>query len=172
MTSLSENGTKLIIIGDGSDRERLQLIAKDLGYSNQIDFLGEIHDSTTLEKVYASARMAIGPGYAGLNITQANCFGVPIIVDKFGKHAPEIVLDKFGGVIKSELTSTDDLQRSLKIFFEVLDWKIERRKELARQVSQVYCISIMAQAFGEEIRKQIEVENGLEKMISPLENWF
>lgn len=159
LTHLSENGTKLIIIGNGSDRERLQKLVNDGGYANQIELPGEITDCASLEKIYASARIAIGPGYGGLNITQANCFGVPIIVDKFGKHSPEIALKKFNGVIMSEFTSIDDLTRSIKIFFEVLDWNIEKRKELAKRVSQVYCISNMAQAFEKEIRTQIGRKN-------------
>jgi hypothetical protein len=110
-----------------------------------------------LGKVYASARIAVGSGYGGLNITQANCFGVPIILNKFGKHAPEIALKQFHGVIMTDFTSIEDMSRSIKIFFEALDWDIPQRKKLAKQVSQVYCISNMVRAFEKEIKEQVGI---------------
>lgn len=88
---LQNKGANLIIIGDGSCRKNLQLLANNLGKANQIEFLGEISDAKSLAKIYASARIAVGPGYGGLNITQSNCFGVPIILDKFGQHAPKLL---------------------------------------------------------------------------------
>ena len=152
---LPVSGTKLIIIGEGSCRKELKMLVNALGYASQIEFLGEQLDSARLRKIYASARFAVGPGYGGLNITQANCFGVPIILDKFGKHSPEIALKQFHGVIMTDFTSIEDMSRSINIFFEVLDWDKTQRKKLAKEVSQVYCISNMIFAFDKEIRAQI-----------------
>lgn len=156
---LSKNGTRLLIVGDGSCRKALQLLVNNLGSSSNIHFLGEILDSETLRDFYASARFAIGAGYGGLNITQANCFGVPIVLDKFGKHAPEIALRKFNGVITTDLSSLEDMSRALELFFRVLDWDLERRKNLSKKVSDVYCISNMARAFATEIRLQVGIGN-------------
>lgn len=154
-TMLSRNGTKLIIVGQGSYLKDLQGLVNELGYSNQIELPGEIWDFEGLRKVYANARIAIGTGYGGLNVTQANCFGVPIVLDKFGRHSPEIALRKFNGVVMADFTSIDDMSRAIEIFFEALDWNVEQRKELASKVSRVYCISNMARPFEIEIRKQI-----------------
>jgi len=158
-SNLSKNGSKLIIIGEGSCRKSLQLRINEIGYSNKIDLPGEISDTETLRNLYASARIAIGPGYGGLNITQANCFGVPIVLDKFGKHAPEIALRKFNGVILTDFSSLEDMTQALELFFKVLDWDVERRKILAKKVSEVYCISSMSRVFANEIILQAGIGN-------------
>jgi len=149
----------LIIIGDGSCRNNLRLLANSLGMGNRIEFLGEISDSKSLAKIYASARIAIGPGYGGLNITQANCFGVPIILNKFGQHAPEIALTKFKGVFTSDFSCVEDMARSIRLYYEVLDWEIEQRKVLSKNVSERYNFTNMVEAFAQEFRAQLEKEN-------------
>ena len=154
-SQLWNTGSKLIIIGDGSCHNSLQLIVSRLRFTSYIEFHGEISDVNILGELYSSARMAVGPGYGGLNIVQANSFGVPIVLDKFSDHAPEIALVKFNGIIKTDFTSIENMERAIKLFYEVFDWDLEKRRTLATNVSQVYCISNMVNAFVSEIRNQL-----------------
>lgn len=80
---------KLLIVGEGAERPRLEQVFADHGVDAQ--FLGAVYDYEQLRGLYARADLAVSVGGAGLNVTQAMSFGVPVLAeDGNPDSSPEI----------------------------------------------------------------------------------
>lgn len=69
-------GLRLIIVGDGPDRERLEAVSDEIGISDRVDFLGT-QSTDSLAHLYAHARVFVGMGTA---ICESAMHGVPSII--------------------------------------------------------------------------------------------
>ncbi|WP_258724172.1 glycosyltransferase [Cellulomonas sp. NS3] len=98
LSSLPDARYRLVVVGEGPEAERLRVLAAERGVAASVEFLGSVHDAGELRRLYAQALCSVSPGYAGLAVTQSLGFGVPIVVGSGEPHAPEIELDRFGGV--------------------------------------------------------------------------
>jgi glycosyltransferase involved in cell wall biosynthesis len=93
--------TRLRIVGDGSQRETLQALARKLGLSDSVEFAGWVkpHD---IAKEYAAAQMLVVPSIWPENlptvITEALAVGRPIIGSNRG-GIPELIDDGSSGFI-------------------------------------------------------------------------
>lgn len=88
------------IVGEGSDRERLEGIAKGLGIEDRVDFLGRV-DPSELAELYSSCELFILPSAQegfGLVFIEAMAAGKPIIAARAGA-APEVVEDGQTGLL-------------------------------------------------------------------------
>ncbi len=83
------NNIKFVIIGTGSEDKNLRKLCEDLIPSKFI-FVGELFDEELLSKWFTVADIFLMPGYVGLAIVHAFCFGLPIITEKDAFHGPEI----------------------------------------------------------------------------------
>ncbi len=85
---------RLVLIGNGPERERIE---KDFGHlveSGALLFLGEVTEPDALSDAYETAVALVAAGYVGLNATQSLGFGVPVVFPLDEPHAPEVeVLD-------------------------------------------------------------------------------
>ncbi len=79
----------LLVIGDGSERLWLSQLAKDV-LSGGCSFFGEVFDEDQLAKMFSIAEVFIMPGYVGLAIVHAFCFGLPLITERVENHSPEV----------------------------------------------------------------------------------
>lgn len=80
---------RVVVVGDGVERPRLERCFADAGL--EADFLGAIYDVDRLRELYAAADAAVCIGGAGLNVTQALGFGVPVVAeDTHPDSSPEI----------------------------------------------------------------------------------
>lgn len=70
---------RAVIIGDGAERERLERRFAELDVD--AEFLGPVYDQYRLRELYAQADAALSIGGAGLNVTQAMSFAVPVIAE-------------------------------------------------------------------------------------------
>ncbi|MGJ9372099.1 glycosyltransferase family 4 protein [Nesterenkonia sp. CF4.4] len=85
----AEARPKLLIVGEGAERPRLEQVFAD--HSVDAEFLGAVYDHHQLRELYAQADLAVSVGGAGLNITQAMSFGVPVLAeDGNPDSSPEI----------------------------------------------------------------------------------
>ena len=82
--------TKLIIIGDGDEKNKINNYIVKNKLSKRIDLLGHISDFDKLKELYFTSFFSISPGYVGLSITQSFGFGIPMLVSRNEKHSPEI----------------------------------------------------------------------------------
>ena len=70
---------RLVIIGEGSERGRLEEVFHRSGVD--ATFLGAVYDLDQLRGHYADADVALAVGGAGLNVIQALGFGVPVVAE-------------------------------------------------------------------------------------------
>lgn len=83
-------GTRLIIVGDGPERTRLELMAQEMQVAHAVEFVGEKTDETELAPLFARSIVCVSPGYIGLSAIHSLAYGVPILVSDNEPHSPEI----------------------------------------------------------------------------------
>lgn len=85
---------KLIVVGDGPERETLAELAKKKDVP--VDFLGAVYDEVLLASLFLGAVAVVSPGKVGLLALHAAAYGVPVITHADLDHQmPEIeILDK------------------------------------------------------------------------------
>ena len=80
---------RVVVVGDGAERPRLE--EKFAALDVEAQFLGAVYDYEQLKELYARADVAVSIGGAGLNVTQALSFGVPVVAeDGHPDSSPEI----------------------------------------------------------------------------------
>lgn len=85
--------TNLLIVGDGPDRQNLELLAAGSGDGSFIKFLGAIYGETNLGEIIGSADLCVVSGAVGLVIVHAYGYGVPVIAhNRLQVHNPEFEL--------------------------------------------------------------------------------
>lgn len=82
--------TKLIIVGDGDEKGKIEEFVKFNKLSDRIKLLGHVSDYDKLKELYSKAYFSVSAGYIGLSVTQSFGFGVPILVSENENHSPEI----------------------------------------------------------------------------------
>lgn len=97
-SGLADTPANLEIVGTGSMAAELKEMAAQLGCAHSVRFHGQVTDPQALRRIYDRTAIAVSPGYAGLSLTQALGFGVPMLVSENEPHAPEIELARFGYV--------------------------------------------------------------------------
>lgn len=95
-SGLAREGARLVIVGGGSQEEALRKLASDLDVDGAVDFRGWMSEFDALAETYSHAFVANSPGFAGLGLTQALGFGVPMIIARGEPHSPEIELATSG----------------------------------------------------------------------------
>jgi glycosyltransferase involved in cell wall biosynthesis len=68
---------RLVIVGDGPDRERLEALAREI--YPEVEFAGARH-GIELEPYFAAADLFVLPGTGGLAVQEAMSYGLPVIV--------------------------------------------------------------------------------------------
>lgn len=113
--AFSRSGRKLVIIGDGPDRKRLEAMAGD-----SVEFLGRAPDEVVTEKM-ASCRGFVFPGSEDFGITpvEAQACGKPVIAFREG-GALETVVEGRTGVFFDH-PDADSLSGALRKF-DSIDW--------------------------------------------------
>lgn len=90
----------LVVIGDGSERQRLEGLASDLGVRAHVRFAGSVPDDE-LKRQYAQCEVFAMPSRKegfGIVYLEAMAFGKPCLAARAG-GAPEVVLHGKTGVI-------------------------------------------------------------------------
>lgn len=80
----------LVLVGDGSERRKLESLAAELGLTGLVHFLGAIYDESRLGLILSASDLAVVPSGAGLSIMHALAYGTPVLLhDKVEEHFPE-----------------------------------------------------------------------------------
>ena len=102
-----------IIVGDGSHREVLEKEAKRLKLK-RVDFVGKkISDSY---KYFSLAKLFVLPGLGGLAISEAMCYGLPIIAS-IGDGCEVDLVSKENGIVDKDMTP-DKLADYIQYFYD------------------------------------------------------
>ncbi|HFP9333015.1 TPA: glycosyltransferase family 4 protein [Raoultella planticola] len=95
---------KVIIIGEGPEKNKLQILADELDVADQIMFMGPCYDETVLSEIIYAADVTVSPGKVGLLAMHSLNYGTPVIThDNFEKQMPEyeaIIPNKTGSFFK------------------------------------------------------------------------
>lgn len=156
------DGARLVIVGDGVERDRLHNLARESGIADRVDFLGHISDVARLREIYASALVAVSPGYVGLSAIQCMAFGVPMLVSRLEPHSPEIEACRENETCR--FFDTDDassLAKELMGFYSSAPNWMSRRPQIAEFTSSNYTAEQMAERFAAAVETSVPASHAL-----------
>jgi len=97
---------RLVVIGDGAERPRLEALARERRVADRVEFRGKVSDAE-LQREYATADVFVLPSTLdargdteglGVVLLEAMNYGVPVIASRVG-GIPDIVVDGDSGVL-------------------------------------------------------------------------
>lgn len=137
-----KSNLRLIIVGDGPEKENLQTLAKEIYPSTK--FVGAKH-GLELKPYFESADLFVLPGTGGLAVQEAMSYGLPVIVAKGDGTQDDLVREKNGWQIEPE--NYDVLLSTMKEALTDVIRLREMGKESFRIVSEEINIQKMAEVF-------------------------
>ena len=92
---------RLVIIGDGSERARLEEWVREHGLTQRVSFTGAIFDDAELGRYFAAAIACVSPNQAGLTVLKSMGCGVPYITRRDAITGGELfnIHDRTDGVL-------------------------------------------------------------------------
>jgi phosphatidylinositol alpha-1,6-mannosyltransferase len=139
--------TYYVIIGEGDDRERLQLLAKELEFGEHVLFIGHTSDEE-LAGYYEACDVFVMPSRQegfGLVFLEAMAFGKPVIGGDHG-GTPEIVHDDVHGFLVQH-GDVETLSLRLKRLLGEPELRHRMGEAGRRRVSENYSFDTFRQAF-------------------------
>lgn len=107
-------------IGDGTERQRMEFLVKEMGIEKQVWFYGACYDEKTNAEMIYNADLCVSPGNIGLTAMHVLMFGCPAITnDDFDSQMPEYEAIKdgeTGAFFKAD--DSDSLAKSIENWFE------------------------------------------------------
>lgn len=101
LSELKKRGKKikLVLIGDGREKENLVNYAKEKNVSDEIIFYGECYQENIIGLIFSSSDLCVAPGAVGLIAMHCMVYGTPLLTceNQKGLHGPEV-----GTVIEGE----------------------------------------------------------------------
>jgi len=87
------------VVGAGSERGRLESLAREAGVADRVRFVGELYEESELAPWFLSARLLVHPAAIGLTLLHAFGYGLPVVTHSVAeRHGPEF------GAFEEELT--------------------------------------------------------------------
>ena len=111
---------RLMIVGDGKDKARLESFVRQRAIKN-VSFEGRVTQG--LEKYYASADLFLLPGRGGMVISEAMACGLPVVACAADGTEHDLIVDKKNGM----LLASNDAQS----FLEAIQWCQNNLNEIA-----------------------------------------
>ena len=153
----TRNITGVHIIGDGPEEKEMIDLVKHKGFEENIKFYGSIHDERILGELLWLSDLLINPGYIGLSVVHAFCFGCPVVTfeqtESGPYHSPEII-----NVIHNEtgyrIRDLDVKLMAETILFQLLNENISRGIKLKVQeyVKNNLQVKFMIEGFTSAIK--------------------
>jgi glycosyltransferase involved in cell wall biosynthesis len=149
---------RVVIIGDGSERPRLEEVFARAGV--EATFLGAVYDFDQLKEYYTQADVALAIGGAGLNVIQALGFGVPVVAESANRDSsPEIeaVIDGHTGRY-FEAASPESLRNTLSTLLSAPAEAHRMGKNGLELVRERYTAEAHAAAIDAALRHFLEAD--------------
>ncbi len=140
--------TRLLIIGDGDDRHRLEKLAGQLGIADKVEFAGQVDHETKIDllnRVWCVVNPSPKEGW-GLTVIEANACGAPVIAANSPGLRDSVVDGKTGrlysygnveqlaqhliGLLKDEKERNYFSQQS-RLWSEKFSWEASAEKAIA-----------------------------------------
>jgi glycosyltransferase involved in cell wall biosynthesis len=149
---------RLVLVGDGPERQRLEELAKAIGVESRVVFLGRRNDVSTLlcgADMFVHAAMAEGCAYV---LAEAMAAGLPLVVTEAGA-AREQVEDGVNGFV---VASDDRRGFEQRLALLIGDVALRRRMGEAsrKRWERLFQVEQQAQAYWEIYRGKREEVSG------------
>jgi len=152
---------RLVFIGDGIERERLEELVVNEGLSDSVIFTGHIEDEKELIRYYCRSIASISFGQAGLAVLQSMAYGVPFVTKEnaiSGGEKYNIIHGENGLFCKDNMGSLED------VMFELVhDNNFSCARKLGRNAFNYYknqaSVENMVNGFF-DAQKYLENSNG------------
>jgi glycosyltransferase involved in cell wall biosynthesis len=145
-----ESNPRLIIVGDGSERVALELLAKEVYPS--AEFIGAKH-GVELKPYFEQADLFVLPGTGGLAVQEAMSYGLPVIVAKGDGTQDDLVRAENGWQIQPE--DYGALVSTMKTALSDIAWLRKMGQESFRIVSEEINIQKMADVFVDALNSVV-----------------
>lgn len=129
---------RLILVGDGTERERLELLSIQLGIQNYVQFVGRVPHKmvlTFMQKADVFVLPSLSEGLPNVIIEAMAC-GLPVVATRVG-GIPDIIVDGVNGSLV-EVKRQDEISEKLLFLLrdKQLYWKISKNnKETVKKYS-------------------------------------
>lgn len=118
LAKCNDKNVRLVIVGDGREKDNLIELARQRGVIDRIDFKGFL-EGAALRKCYSDAGAFVLPTREdcfGLVLIEAMCAKLPIIVSKYSDGAAETVTDGVNGYIIDPYNENEFAKAIDKVF--------------------------------------------------------
>jgi N-acetyl-alpha-D-glucosaminyl L-malate synthase BshA len=144
---------KLMMVGDGPEKEKAESLCKDLGIQDKVIFFG---NSNEIDKILSYTDLFLLPSETesfGLAALEAMAWSIPVISSKSG-GLPEVNFDGISGYL-SDVGNTEEMaQNALKILKD--DATFNKFKENALAVAKQFDIKNILPLYEELYKKAIK----------------
>lgn len=151
-------GLRVVIIGDGPDRARLETMAGELGVAERTIFTGAIYEEERLAPWFCASTLFCYPHNIGLSILHAMGYGLPVVTsDDIAGQNPEIeaLRDGENGLLYQE-GSIEALGAAIAKICDDPGLRGRMSEEARRTATQVYTIKAMADGMEAALRYAAE----------------
>jgi glycosyltransferase involved in cell wall biosynthesis len=145
------DGSKLLIIGSGSDEEMLKKLTTELNLNNV--FFVSSKPIAELPAYYAAADIFIFPTLEdgwGLVVNEAMACGKPILCSKYAGCCPELLKEDVNGYSFDPLDQEDTKKAIIKIFRKQ-QHELERMGEKSREIVANFNYERMVEGFKKAV---------------------
>ncbi len=146
-------GVRLLIIGDGSERSKMEQKVKDMGAENRITFLGWLPTQEAVSGAIQTARIFVmnskSEGGPRVALEAMGC-GMPVIVTKVGVM-PEVIRDGINGMFTTG--EVGDLAKKIGV---LLKNEVQRKAlgQEAVKVLDTYERSMLIKQYADFLKSQ------------------
>jgi len=143
---------KLIFVGDGIEKEKIEQLVSKLELSERVEFVGRVDDPKKLSDFYLEAIFTVSYGQAGLSVLQSLGFGVPYLTKKNAISGGEISNIEHG--VNGYLCK-DDIE-SLREYMLKLILDIELSRSLGANAYEYYSKECTVQNMADSFCSALE----------------
>jgi len=147
---------RLLIVGSGKKGEKLKDWVKREKLNNQITFLGNIAELSSLFKILDVSVLPSTLEGLGLSILEAQANGVPVIASSIG-GIPEIITDKETGILVKP-SNPDELYQGIKLLLQDSQLRQKIINNAKRQIEERFSLEKMLsgvqQVYTQAIRQR------------------
>lgn len=126
----NESLPNLLIIGDGPERETIEVFIKEKGMTDKVKLYGSIYDPKQISTIFNEAMICVSPNQAGLSVLTSMGNATSFVTREDATTGGEIfnVENKVNGIIYKEQEKLSD----------VLQWVIDNPKEVEKMNRNAY----------------------------------
>ena len=139
MDILNKKGIKvnILFIGDGTEKENLTKLAKELNLADSIVFYGACHEEQELAPLIMMSGICVSPGNVGLTAMHAMVYGKPVITSNdYNSQGPEFEVIQPG--LTGDFFKADDCDDLAIVISEYIKKKDYFQKQCMRIINDKY----------------------------------